>query len=152
MLIICSNYFVFHFVANNRVIPSGATVIIPIFAMGRNENVFEDANQFNPDRFLESRSNERQNPFSYIPFSAGPRNCIGQKYAMYEIKCIVSKLLRHFEFDLHQENKDTLILSTEVVLRPEKPIKFYLKRRNIWFDIQSSDSVRINSTSTILTK
>lgn len=113
--------------ANKRIIPKGANVVMPIFAMGHNEQLFEDAEEFRPERFLKERSME--NSFIYIPFSAGPRNCIGQKFAVYEIKSILSKILRNFEMSLAKDSEANPILYAELVLRSENQIKFYFKRR-----------------------
>lgn len=115
--------------ANNRVIPTGSNIIVPIYSMGHNEKIFADAEVFKPERFLEERTMEKQNPFTYIPFSAGPRNCIGQKFAFYELKSIVSKILRNFEIVLTKESESYPVLSAELVLRPESSISFYFKRR-----------------------
>lgn len=97
--------------------------------MGHNEKNFEDPEKFKPERFLGERTMEKQNSFTYIPFSAGPRNCIGQKFAFYEIKSIVSKILRNFEIVLTNECEKYPILSAELVLRPESRISFYFKPR-----------------------
>lgn len=97
--------------------------------MGHNEKYFEEPEKFKPERFSGERSMEKQNSFTYIPFSAGPRNCIGQKFAFYEIKSIVSKILRNFELVLTNESETYPVLSAELVLRPESSITFYLKPR-----------------------
>lgn len=117
------------FSAKNRIIPSGSNIIVPIYSMGHKEEAFEDAEAFRPERFLGERSMEKQSPFAYIPFSAGPRNCIGQKFAFYEIKSIVSKILRNFEIVITKESETYPILSAELVLRPESSISFYFKPR-----------------------
>lgn len=64
--------------------------------MFRDPVVFSDPETFRPERFIQSNTIET-NPYAYIPFSAGSRNCIGQKFAMLEMKSSISKVLRHFE-------------------------------------------------------
>lgn len=114
---------------NNRIIPSGSNIIVPIYSMSHNEKLFKDAEQFKPERFNIERSADTQNPFSYIPFSAGPRNCIGQKFATYEIKSVVSKILRNFEIEATRECQEYPVLSAELILRPESRISFYFRPR-----------------------
>lgn len=97
--------------------------------MGNSEKLHEDPDVFKPERFLEERTMEKQNAFANIPFSAGPRNCIGQKFALYEIKSIVSKILRNFELVLTKESEIYPVLSAELVLRPESSICFCFKPR-----------------------
>lgn len=117
--------------ANDRVIPTGSNIIVPIYSMSRDEKLFKNADEFCPDRFNVERSAETQNPFTYVPFSAGPRNCIGQKFAMYELKSIVSKILRNFEIVATDECRKPPVLSAELILRPENRISFYFKARKL---------------------
>ncbi|XP_053964372.1 uncharacterized protein LOC128867288 [Anastrepha ludens] len=74
-------------------IPAGATLACCIITLGTDPNNFPDPFKFMPERF-ENRAST--NPYDYVPFSAGPRNCIGQKFAMMELKVTVSKIIRHF--------------------------------------------------------
>jgi cytochrome P450 len=61
----------------NYTIPAGAFVPISTYVVHRNPAVFPNPEEFNPDHFLPEKMKERH-PFAYIPFSAGPRNCIGE--------------------------------------------------------------------------
>ncbi|KAF6207738.1 hypothetical protein GE061_016186 [Apolygus lucorum] len=79
-------------------IPNGTFVMINIYLMHRNEKYFPNPEVFNPDNFLPEVAANRH-PFAYLPFSAGPRNCIGQKFALYELKSTIIKLVTHFKIE-----------------------------------------------------
>lgn len=58
-------------------VPVGASISVLIYALHRNQDVFADPDSFQPERFQPDRTVGR-NPFAFVPFSAGPRNCIGK--------------------------------------------------------------------------
>lgn len=68
-------------------IPKDTNIVIAPFLMGEKAELFPDPKTFNPLRFDVTTDNIKQNPYGYVPFSAGPRNCIGQKFAILELKC-----------------------------------------------------------------
>ena len=66
-------------VIDGKTIPAGTNAILCKFLLHRDPQIYPNPDNFDPDRFLPENS-EKRNPFAYVPFSAGPRNCIGQKY------------------------------------------------------------------------
>lgn len=50
-----------------------------------------------PHKFLPERRQPCESAFAFVPFSAGPRNCIGQRFAMLEMKTIIARTIQHFE-------------------------------------------------------
>jgi len=66
-------------ISENYTIPSGTLVPIIPYVIHRNPKIFPNPEEFNPDHFLPERIQGRH-PFAYIPFSAGPRNCIGKMW------------------------------------------------------------------------
>ena len=59
--------------------------------------IYPNPLDYNPDRFMKEYASDR-NPYSFLPFSLGPRNCIGMRFAMYEMKCCISNLVSKFRF------------------------------------------------------
>lgn len=79
------------------VIPRGVELITLVSQLHRDPEYFPDPERFCPDRFFGGRRPD--SPFAYIPFSAGPRNCIGQKVALLEMKIILAHFLRHYRVE-----------------------------------------------------
>lgn len=72
--------------------------------MGRDKDIWgEDAEQFQPaDRFLDK---PKPSPFAYTAFQAGPRTCLGQNFAMLEMKSVLARLVLSYEFSFAQDPK-----------------------------------------------
>ncbi|KAG8228709.1 hypothetical protein J437_LFUL009390 [Ladona fulva] len=75
-------------------------VFIPTQAMQNDEKFFPEPKKFNPDRFLNK---ENYNHFAYLPFGDGPRLCIGERFALMQVRLGLAALLSKFEFDLCKE-------------------------------------------------
>lgn len=97
-----------------REVRAGDTVIIPIYALHRNELLWEDADAFRPDRFADRKAIER---YAYLPFGDGPRICIGASFALQEAVIILATLLSRFKFTrVEGRDPDPVMILT---LRPE---------------------------------
>ncbi|KAJ9599645.1 hypothetical protein L9F63_026503, partial [Diploptera punctata] len=106
-------------------VPAGANVFIATFGIHRDPKYFLDPEKFDPDRFLPENSINRHS-HCYIPFAAGPRNCVGQKFAMFEIKATLCQLLRTFKF---MKCDTPLCLTNEIVLKSLTGINVKLQYR-----------------------
>lgn len=108
--------------------PAGSNLAIFPYFMGRDPEYFENPLEFRPERFAVETSAEKANPYRYVPFSAGPRNCIGQKFAVAEIKSLISKLVRHYEVLPPKQPKSERMIA-ELVLRPEGGVPVRIRSR-----------------------
>ncbi|KAK7864374.1 hypothetical protein R5R35_010972 [Gryllus longicercus] len=108
-------------------LPAGCNVAMHIHHAHRNPKHFPNPEVFDPDNFLPERVQGRH-PYAYIPFSAGSRNCIGQKFALLEEKTVLSALLRHFRLRALDRVCDVTLLG-ELILRPADGVRLTLARR-----------------------
>uniref|UniRef100_A0A1E1WM70 Cytochrome P450 n=1 Tax=Pectinophora gossypiella TaxID=13191 RepID=A0A1E1WM70_PECGO len=106
-------------------VPAGTIVQIDIFDCHRNPEIWPEPEKFIPERFLPENCVGRHS-YAYIPFSAGARNCIGQKFAMLEMKTMMSCLLRRFKLEPVTTHED-IVFYADLVLRTKNPI--YVKFR-----------------------
>ncbi|XP_063314162.1 cytochrome P450 4V2 [Pelobates fuscus] len=108
-------------------VPKGVNAVIVTYALHRDPEYFPEPEEFKPERFLPENASGR-NPFAYIPFSAGLRNCIGQKFALMEEKVVLSTILRNFSVQASQKREE-LRLVGELILRPQDGMWIQLKSR-----------------------
>lgn len=73
-------------------IPKGCGVLINIYSAHRNPEQWEKPDHFHPDHFLPEAVKNR-NPFSYVPFSAGPRSCVGKLLPIFLFRKKTDSLL-----------------------------------------------------------
>jgi cytochrome P450 len=98
----------------DREIRKGDTVMLPIYALHRNELLWDRPNQFDPDRFADPKAIDR---YAFLPFGDGPRICIGAAFAMMEAQIILATLVSRFRFErIEGADPEPVMVLT---LRPE---------------------------------
>ena len=90
-------------------IPAGTEVVIPIYALHHDPSAWEDPEKFDPERFRGERKDTRH-PFQFVPFGGGPRNCIGMRFALLEIKIALVKILMKYKFVRSPETQVPVVL------------------------------------------
>lgn len=106
---------------NGITIPGGTVVMIPAYVIHRDPEYWPEPEIFNPERF-NKENKETQEPYTFLPFGAGPRNCIGMRFALLIMKVAVTVLLQTFSFQTCEETPIPLEFDPKGVLRPIKPI------------------------------
>jgi len=109
------------------VIPAGCTVVIATFKVHRLEEIYPNPDKFDPDNFLPERSANRHY-YAFIPFSAGPRSCVGRKYAMLKLKILLSTILRNFKVTGNLKEKDYQ-LQGDIILKRADGFRIQLEPR-----------------------
>ncbi|VBB75887.1 Putative cytochrome P450 pisatin demethylase-like [Podospora comata] len=90
---------------NGHFFPGGTVLSVPTYSVHHSKEIWgEDADQFNPDRWFSLTQRQKN---AFIPFSHGPRACVGRNVAEMEMKLIVATWARRYEVELRQEVMET---------------------------------------------
>ncbi|XP_020291918.1 cytochrome P450 4C1-like isoform X2 [Pseudomyrmex gracilis] len=101
-------------------IPSGTNIFININATHKDPNFWPNPEVFDPDRFLPKECQSRH-PYSYLPFSAGPRNCIGQRYANLQLKVVIALLVQNFYLE-PVDLSENIEIMMKISISPTRPL------------------------------
>jgi len=107
-------------------IKKGTWVRVDILALSHNQKYYKNPEEYDPTRWKEAAA--KVDPYTFTPFGAGPRNCIGQHLAVAEMKIILSEFLERYEFKLKDEGYE-LRMVQRFLYEPEKELIFELKRK-----------------------
>ena len=100
-------------------VPAGTVIAICIYTLHRHPAFWENPDQFDPDRFTPERSADR-NRYTYIPFSIGPRQCIGNTFGLLEASLVLACITQRFE--LHMSPGIEIQPQPLFVLRPNRDL------------------------------
>ena len=107
-------------------IPAGADIFLSPYYLHRNTDYWDHVDEFRPQRFASDAQKE-QHKFSYLPFSAGPRRCIGDHFAMVEMQIHIGLMAQKFRFELLDDTPPELEAS--INMRAKNPIILKISKR-----------------------
>uniref|UniRef100_A0A3B3QYZ8 unspecific monooxygenase n=1 Tax=Paramormyrops kingsleyae TaxID=1676925 RepID=A0A3B3QYZ8_9TELE len=107
-------------------IPTGTLVVVPTYVLHRDPKIWESPDTYKPERFSKE-NREDINPYTFLPFGMGPRNCIGMRFALVIMKMVVVKLLQNFHLETCKETQTPLQINA--MFQPKTPIKLKIVPR-----------------------
>ncbi len=107
-------------------VPARTDVFISPYTLHRHPSFWSDAEEFRPERFAGVDAKERHR-FAYIPFSVGPRHCIGENMAMFEMLVHVNRMMRRFR--LTRLGNEPIELEAQINLRPRSNLMMQVTER-----------------------
>ncbi|KAH8355092.1 hypothetical protein KR093_005416, partial [Drosophila rubida] len=84
---------------SNLIVEPNTRIMIPVHSIHHDPKLYPDPDRFDPLRF-EPAAVKSRHPFAYLPFGDGPRNCIGERFGLMQVKIGVVMLLRHYQIDV----------------------------------------------------
>ena len=108
-----------------RKIPPGGRMFYSIYLTHRDPAIWENADQFCPERFAGGRKTP---PFAYVPFGAGPRACPGSAFGQAEARLVIARLLRRYSFEF--TNADQIRAHMGATLEPRPGVTAKVQKRS----------------------
>jgi sterol 14-demethylase len=113
-----------------HLVPPGTIVASSPRVSNRLAEDFPDPQAFDPGRYRDQRQEDLQHRWTWIPFGAGKHRCVGNAFAMMQIKAIFSVLLRDFEFELVQPSETYRDDYSKMVIQLQRPCRARYRRRS----------------------
>lgn len=113
---------------NGVFIPAGMNVQANVWGLHHDGDFWQDPDAFDPDRFLPENKS-RITPYSFLPFGAGPRSCIGSRFAMLETKIALARVLQIFHFKPGQSLKNELSVECRGAIVPKDKVSVVVSKR-----------------------
>lgn len=107
-------------------VPAGTNVMVNVYGLHRHPRYWTEPDRFLPERMLDPKAWEPGN-FVYLPFGAGPRSCIGSRFALYEMQIILAAFAKAFSFET--VSKAEVRPSPQITLKADRPIRLRFNRR-----------------------
>ncbi|KAM4594183.1 cytochrome P450 3A30 [Fundulus diaphanus] len=114
---------------NGVVIPKDMVVLIPTWPLHRDPEIWPEPEAFKPERFSK-KNKDNIDPYTYMPFGSGPRNCIGMRFALVLIKLAVVEILQQYSFSVCKETEVPFEMDIQGLLAPKRPIQLKLVPRS----------------------
>lgn len=110
------------------VIEKGTTLLIPVHSIHRDPEYYPEPERFDPSRF-EPEAIKQRNPYAFLAFGDGPRNCIGERFGKMQAKIGIVSLLRSFKFSVSHRTEIPLLLNNRnFPLGPKNGIHLKVER------------------------
>ncbi|KAL4599705.1 hypothetical protein ACB092_11G145200 [Castanea dentata] len=108
-------------------VPKGVNVWTLMVSLQQDPDIWgPDANIFNPERFANGVSGACKLPYVYMPFGVGPRICVGQHFAMAELKILLALIVSNFSFSLSPKYRHSPTMS--LLIEPENGVNLLIKK------------------------
>ncbi|XP_060696804.1 cytochrome P450 3A21-like [Hemiscyllium ocellatum] len=106
---------------NGVTVPKGTIVMVPAYVLHHDPKYWPEPEEFRPERFSEENK-ESRDPYTFLPFGVGPRNCIGMRFAQLAMKMALTSVLQHVTIVPCEETVIPLELGVTGFMQPKKPI------------------------------
>jgi sterol 14-demethylase len=110
-------------------VPAGTMVGATPRVSNRIPEDFPDPDRFDPGRYVDPRQEDLTNRWTWIPFGAGRHRCVGNAFAMMQLKAIFSVILRDYEFEMAQPSGSYRDDTSKMVIQLEQPCRVRYRRR-----------------------
>ena len=120
----CENYDL-----NGIHIPAGTEIMIPIYVLHHDPDAWQSPEKFDPERF-RGPAKDARHAFQFLPFGAGPRNCIGMRFALMEVKIALVRILMKYKFVASPETQVPLEIREGITLSAKDGVLIRVQSTN----------------------